>query len=275
VWRYLKAAFWVGVDVPALGRVPVNLLGVLGVAILGVAEPALWLLGAGLETTFLFGLAFNHRFQKVVDASHLEIREGDAEQKRKNLINQLPVESQRRVLELERTCDHVLEIHRQADDLAVDTNREALNRLEWVYLKLLVAHHNLISMGARESEAQLAKKVADLEAELRNPVESEALRHSRSATLTILKERLANVRRRQESLAEIDSDLTRIEAQVQLIVENASMQGKPQTISTDIELASNLFTSNLFGDSQPAIADLDEAYGTRRPRAGEQAREGQ
>jgi hypothetical protein len=64
VWRYLKAAFWVGVDVPALGRVPVNLLGVLGVAILGVAKPALWLLGAGLETTLLFSLAFNHRFQK-------------------------------------------------------------------------------------------------------------------------------------------------------------------------------------------------------------------
>ncbi|HME10493.1 MAG TPA: hypothetical protein VKG25_25795 [Bryobacteraceae bacterium] len=273
MWRYLKAAFWVGVDVPALGRVPVNLAGVLGFGILGFAEPAFWLLGAGLETTFLFAMAFNQRFQKVVDASHLEIRDGDTESKRQNLIRQLPADLQSRMFQLGKGCQRVLEINRQSDDLVGDTNRDALGRLEWVYLKLLVARNNLVSMANQESEADLTKKVAEFEAGLRNTGDSETLRQSRSATLAILKERLANVHRRQESLAEIDSDLTRIEAQVQLIIENASMQGKPQTISSDIELASNLFSSNLFGESQPAIADLDQTYGTKRTEARERARE--
>jgi hypothetical protein len=80
------------------------------------------------------------------------------------------------------------------------------------------------------------------------------------ATLAILKERIVNVRRRQESLAEIESDLTRIEAQVDLMVENATIQGKPQTISTDIELATNLAGASLFGDSETMVADLDQAY---------------
>jgi hypothetical protein len=74
-----------------------------------------------------------------------------------------------------------------------------------------------------------------------------------------LKERLASFQRRQEALQEIASDLTRIEAQVDLMLDNASIQGKPQTISLDIELATNLAGSLLYGDSEPAIADLDHA----------------
>jgi hypothetical protein len=95
----------------------------------------------------------------------------------------------------------------------------------------LVARNNLLS-GAKESEADLARKVATLEADLRNGIDAESLRQSKAATLEILRERLGNVRRRQESLEEIDSGLTRIEAQVQLLIENASIQGKSHTVST-------------------------------------------
>jgi hypothetical protein len=256
------------VDIPALGRVPVNLAGVLGLGILGVAEPALWLVGAGLETAYLFTMACNPRFQRLVDASHLELTVTDAEAKRKALVGQLPTDSQKRMLALDTKCERVLALNRQTDDLVVDTNRDALSRLAWVYLKLLIARHNLVSMRSPESEADLTRKASDLEAELAKPIESDALRYSRAATLRILKERLANIQRTRESLAEIDSDLARIEAQVQLIVENASIQGKPHTISTDIDLASNLFAVSLYGDSQPAIADLDEIYRGRRLRTG-------
>ncbi len=55
--------------------------------------------------------------------------------------------------------------------------------------------------------------------------------------------------------------MTRIENQVDLILENATIQGKPQTISTDIQLASDLVGGAAFGDSQVVIADLDEAFG--------------
>jgi hypothetical protein len=42
------------------------------------------------------------------------------------------------------------------------------------------------------------------------------------------------------------------------------MQGKPQTISTDIELASDLVSGGIFGDAESAVADLDRDYGKSR-----------
>ena len=69
MWRYLKAAFLVGVDVQGLGRVPVNLLGVAAVAIFGVVEPSLWLAGLGLETALVASLAFSPRFQRLTDGA--------------------------------------------------------------------------------------------------------------------------------------------------------------------------------------------------------------
>jgi len=74
------------------------------------------------------------------------------------------------------------------------------------------------------------------------------VRESKRATLNILKKRLNNLHRKAETLEEIDSDLVRIEAQVDLVRENAGMQSKPQTISADIELASNLVSGGLLDD---------------------------
>ena len=61
-------------------------------------------------------------------------------------------------------------------------------------------------------------------------------------------------------MEEIDSDLTRIEAQVDLALENASMQGKPPALSTEIELASDLVSGTHFGESQNDVAALDRAF---------------
>lgn len=260
--RYLKAAFFAGVDVPALGHVPINILCVSAFAVFGFVEPAFWLLGMALETVFLFALASNGRFQKVVDAQALQLSEGDAEAKRQALVRELPADSQKRLATLTRQCTKVLDVYRnlQAEDFVIGTNQEALRRLEWLYLKLLVGRFHLAA-NAEGTDQDLTKKIADLEADLKAGEETEALLQSKTATLNILKKRLANLSRREQTLQEIDSDLTRIENQVDLILENATIQGKPQTISTDIELASDLVGGAAFGDSEVAIADLDQAFG--------------
>jgi hypothetical protein len=136
-----------------------------------------------------------------------------------------------------------------------------LKNLEWVYLKLLVARHHLQNPVNNETEQSLDKKIKELDADLRGGEESESLRQSKSATLTILKKRLGNLKRKAQTLEEIESDLTRIDNQVDLILENATMQGKPQTISTDIELASDLLGGSVFGEDETAISDLEQTYG--------------
>jgi len=275
VWRYLKAAFWVGVHVPGLGRLPLNAVAVAALGILGFAEPGFWLLGAGLETAFLFSLGLNPRFQKIVDAQDLQLDRDDATQKRRALIGTLPPEGQQKLAALSTTCEKVLDVFRnqQAEDFLLDASRESLERLRWVYLKLLVARANLQNLGTRETEETLRAKIAQIGHDLSAPSLSETLRNSKEATARNLQERLANLSRKRESLDEIDSDLTRIESQVEVILEKALLQGKPQTISTDIELASSFVGGTLFGDSEVTVADLDRIYSQHKTAGGEGRKE--
>ena len=267
MWRYLKAAFLVGVDVPTLGRLPVNALAAAGFFILGFGHPGFWFLGAAAESVIIPALAFNKRFQNVVDASERQISSGDSQAKRSSLVQLLPAEYKRRLGDLERKCEKVLEVYRnaQADQYIIDTNREALENLKWVYLKLLIARYHLLTAGTEDTPEALAKKVESLQSDLGNSQDTPALRQSKTATLDILKRRLANVQRREQSVEEVESDLTRVESQVDLILDNAAMQGKPQTISTDIELASDLVSGGMFGDAESAVADLDRSYGKAHP----------
>jgi hypothetical protein len=267
VWRYLKAAFFVGADIPALGRVPVNVLASVAFVILGFGHPGFWLLGLAAEAAILPTLAFNKRFQNVVDATERQLSSGDSQNKRTALVQALPPDDRKRIEALDRKCAKVLDVYRnaQADDFLIETNRDALDNLKWVYTKLLIARFHLLTAGTDDTAESLQRKILSIQEDLKDSQETPALRQSKAATLDILKRRLANIERREQSLEEVESDLIRVESQVDLILDNAAMQGKPQTISTDLQLASDLVTGGLFGDAESAVADVDRHYD--QPRA--------
>ncbi len=251
---------------PALGRVPVNALAAAGFLILGFGHPGFWLLGLAAEAAIVPSLAFNKRFQKVVEAEDKQLSSGDSQSKRSSLVKLLPSEYQSRLANLERRCDKVLEVYgnAQAEEFLVDTSRDALENLKWVYLKLLIARYHLLTAGTEDTPESLDKKIKSIESQLQDKSESPALRQSKAATVDILKRRLENIHRREQSLEEVESDLTRVESQVDLILDNAAMQGKPQTISTDIELASDLVSGGMFGDAESTVTELDRDYGKAR-----------
>jgi len=271
LWRYLKAAFFVGVQVPALGRLPVNALIAAGFLILGFGHPGFWFLGLAAEAAIVPTLAFNKRFQNVVDAEDRQLSSGDSEAKRSSLIQLLPSDYKQRLAALERKCNKVIEVYRngQAEDFVIDTNRDALENLKWVYLKLLIARYHLLTAGTDDTPQALTKKMDALQSDLKNDQDTPALRQSKAATLDILKRRLASVQRREQSLEEVESDLTRVESQVDLILDNAVVQGKPQAISADLDLASDLVSGGMFGDAESTVADLDRTYG--KPHSGARA----
>ena len=267
MWHYIKSAFLVRVDVPGLGQLPLNALLASAFAIMGFAQPAFWLLGLAVETIIIAGLAFNPRFQNYVHAQQLQVSTDGDEAKRQELIKLLDPEAQKRRSLISSKCDRVLDVLRsqQAEEYVIDSSRDALKSLRWVYLKLLVARHHLQSPTDNETESTLESRIAAIERDLADQSEPDSLRQSKAATQAILKKRLANIRRREQTLEEIDSDLTRIEAQVDLILENATMQTKPQTISTDIELASDLLGAGVFGEDESAISALDRKYSVQKP----------
>ncbi len=262
MWRYLTAAFWVRPELPGLGRIPLNLLALIGVGVLGLANPGFWLLGLGAEVAYLFTLATNRRFQKVVDADQVTLTTGDAEQKRQALITSLAPDERQRLAAIETKAERILNVQRQSQfsDFALDGTREALGRISWVYLKLLIARHRLLEQARLDTPGELENRATTLERELAGNNLSEAMRASKTATLEITRKRLGTLERRQQSLAEIDSDLVRTEAQVDLALENAAIQDQPTAIGTDLSLASHLLDSGLYGADAAMVMDLDQTF---------------
>jgi hypothetical protein len=262
--KYLKEAFWLGPQVPGLGRLPVNALATLGFAILGFGHEAFWLLGAGLEATYLTLMATHPRFQRAIDARERFQEAGSAEQGRRALAASLTPEARRRFDALEAKIAQTLQTGREAHlgEFEIETRRDALDRLSWIYLKLLVARRQLEASRLHASEADLKRRIADLERELASGGQDPAtLRQSQTATLKILRQRLTNLERAEQTLKQIDSDLTRIEAQVDLAFESATLQGGGEAVAANLELASEVLDDGLyFGDLETAVASVDQVY---------------
>jgi hypothetical protein len=118
------------------------------------------------------------------------------------------------------------------------------------------------------SEADLKRRIAELDKELAaGNEEPSPLRQSEAATLKILRQRLANLERSEQTLKQIDSDLMRIEAQVYLAFESAALQGGGEAVAANLELAREVLDDGLyFGDLETAVASVHQACAAPRER---------
>lgn len=241
--RYLKEAFWARPMLGSLGAVPWNVLALAGAGMIGVAEHAVWLGAIAVETLYLYVLATNPRFQNWVDAKDVQQIRASEDTSRIKLLQSLAAPAQQRVKKLDEKIAKVEKLYSESqnEDYLFASNREALEKLTSIYLRLLVAQRNITTMASETNESELQAQIASLQGELgRIPEMSGTLRSSKQATLLLLTQRLRNLQRRDETLAEINSDLTRIEAQIDLALEDASLKGRPTAISSNIDLVSHL-----------------------------------
>jgi hypothetical protein len=250
--RYLYRAFFARPDIPLL-RLPWNALGVFAAGIAGFWDPAIWGVAAAGEFMYLLTLASNPGFQRHIDDMRTEELRGDSEDSRRSLVKRVGGAARQRYTKLEEKRRRLEALFRDnaGDDLFYENNRDALQRLTWLYLNLLVAQRNIIVAPASD-ERELQKQIAAYQREIASSP-SPAVRASNEATVRLLTERLHNVQHRETSLAEIDADLTRIETQLDFALEEASLRGRPNAISANVELTSRL------------LENLDEgttSYGT-------------
>jgi hypothetical protein len=262
MFRYLRAAFTARPRVPGLGAVPFNLLGLAGFSILGAANPAFWVLGAGLEAAYLFGLASSARFREVVDRGNapppLPPRESAGWEE---LVGELSGRERERLAELNGKLQRILGLYGRfhADDITSGQNRESLLALLGHSARLLLARENLALHWTDDDDGELRGEAAALEAELQAPALSAELRASKTRTLEIVQARLENQKRRAQMGDEIESELRRIEAQFDLALENAAMSSTPQAISSDLAIDLAHFDA--------ALAALPRADGPARAPA--------
>lgn len=251
--RYLLRAFFARPDIPLL-RLPWNALGVLAAGVAGFWDPAIWAVAGAGEFVYLLTMASNPGFQRWLEDMRNEELRGDSEEARRRLLKNVGGAARQRYVKLEEKRRRLETLFREYanDDLFFESNRDALQRLTWLYLNLLVAQRNIVI--APQSDARdLQKQIAACERELASAPTS-AARASQEATIRLLRERLDNVQHRETSLAEIDADLTRIETQFEFALEEASLRGRPNAISSNVELTSRLLenldqSSTTYGSS--------------------------
>jgi hypothetical protein len=259
--RAFKAAFLLRWPVNGLGDVPVNVVALACLGVLGFGNPAFWFVGVGLETVYLATLATNRRFIRWIAAQDRVAEDGSVTDKLRALTEQLTADDRRAMERLNTRCRRIEALWRTADEFQLETNQQALRDLEWFYMKLLIARQHLQSADAQADAAKLAANIKALEREVADPqLAPPPLRESKTATLAILRKRAENLGRRQQSLEEIASDLARIEAQVDLVLENTTLEGKPQAVAVNLDLASQTLDSGYFGASAADVADVDAAY---------------
>ena len=246
--RYLWHAFFARPDVPLL-RLPWNALAVVAGLAAGFFEPALWGATFAAEFVYLLTMASNPGFQRYIKDQKTEELRGDTEDSRRKLLSKVGGAARQRYKRLEEKRARLETLYHDhlSDDLFADSNRDALRKLTWLFLNLLVAQRNLI-VAPSSDERDLQRQITALERELAEPSMTESLRESKEATLQLLRDRFDNIQDRSTSIAEVEADLARIETQFDVALEEATLRGRPTAISVNVELTSRLlnYTDDTF-----------------------------
>lgn len=232
-----------------------NWIGLAAFALLGLLNPGFWLVGGGLELAYLHFLTSNARFRRWVDGKLAGAVELNWDAKVAARVQQLSPAAAERFRTLEKRCEVILAQQKSGGTIPeLDLQSDGLNRLLWIYLGLLDARQKLHQIMEGSGD-DFAGKVRKLEAQLQME-QDENLRQSLTGQLEILRQRKDMQKEGRTKIAFLDSELDRIEQQVELIREQALLAGDPAALSRRIDEVG----ATLTGTSQ-WIRDQQKIYG--------------
>jgi hypothetical protein len=248
---YIKAAF----NAKPFGMfIAPNWAGLAAVAMLGwKIHTGFWLIGAGVELAYLLGMATNPRFRKAIDAEFMSKKQGDVAQKKGALLTRLSQDGRANYQYLEQRCREILDLQVNAPEpvVGLESQGEALAKLLWIYLRLLVGREALHRM-IHENEAiekygnGVEERLKEVEKQLVSKDLASDLRKSLTSQAEVLKQRLASQKEARSKLAYLDSEIARIQDQVSLLREQAVLPAGHQGLSERIDGVS----ASLGGTSQ-------------------------
>lgn len=282
-WQYVKAAF----NARPIGMfVAPNWVGLAAFGLLGYyLDPGFWVLGAGLELGYLSVLATNARFQRLVGGATGAAGAQFSGQKVQQALASVSANDKERYRLLELGCQSILQLQfgGASDAPGYSMQAEALGRLTWMYLRLLVTRQSiqnvllaqparpgdprrntpppLPSMAQADSESRLLQgKLADLRTRLSDQTLTEDLRRSLTSQADLIQQRIDRRATATNKVAYIDAELTRIEQQVELIREQAVLSTDPESFSLKIdEIGATLSgTGEWIAEQQRALGAMND-----------------
>ncbi len=272
-----------------------NLLAVLGGAgfalVSGIPAALLPLIAAG-ELVYLGMLGTHPKFQKYVDAQAAKESRAEAsltnQQVLMRITKSLPRDSLARFESLRAQC---LELRQIAAELkhpgksAVDATLDefqmsGLDRLLWIYLRLLYTQFALARFLQKTPQADIQKNIAALEKQLHaapaasGDAQAQRVQKALQDNLDTNRNRLANLKKAQDNYELVKLELDRLENKIRSLSEMAVNRQEPEFISGQVDqVASSMVeTEKTMNDLQFATgldAMQDEAPELLRPRVAQ------
>ena len=237
---------------------PWNLLAFVGGAALAAMSPhpdAFIPIVGALEIAYLTGLTAIPRFRTAIDAKIAARRRGDAdtprvtgtaEQSLEKILESLPAPALRRFLLLRQRCFEMRSItsgiRGQADsasDSAESIRTPALDRLLYLFLRLLVSQNGLDRFLRSTSEKDLDAKLSDVRTRLETAKAANDERVTRSLqdSLADAELRLDNYRKAAKDAEFVAIELDRIETKIQALIEMGVSRQDPDYLSHQVTAA--------------------------------------
>lgn len=256
LFRYLKEAF--------LFRWNLLILGGAGAAAIISGHPDIALpLVAAAEVTYLAGLATLPRFQSAIDAKARAEDRGpgapqlaapqDAASARDRIVDvlrSLSEDRRARFLRLRARCVEMTRIANavrgettDASGASADLRQPALDRLLWVFLKLLLSDQAIARFLQAADESAIVRTIDDVNARIkkREAAVAEAEREG-DRILRSLHDSLATAQLRMENIVKakgnaefVGAELDRLENKIQAVTEMAVSHSDPDEMSSRID----------------------------------------
>jgi hypothetical protein len=256
--EYLKRAF----------RYKWNLLfflGGLAAALLSPTPDALVPLIAAAEAAYLGGMVAHPRFRQAIDAQvYREAKAPQAvaaSQSLASIVGTLSKESRQR---FEQICNRCLEMRSLARSVrgaqgkaGEDLSTPALDRMLWVFLRLLVSDEALREFLAQTNIDQIRARMDETSKKLEAAKGGdERFVHSLQDNLAAQQLRFDNYGRAKQNAEFVRLELDRIEAKIQVLAESTVNQQDPNFLTSQIEgVTESMHTT------EKAIRDLNEITG--------------
>src|SRR5580698_127277 len=227
-----------------------NLLLFMGGAAACALSPwpdALFPLLLAAEVAYLGGLVSRPKFRDAIDAQvHKEAQQSGTRQgaagseSLSEIVNSLIPPSRQRFDALRARCLEMKSIARGVGNQSVSSSEDlstpALDRLLWIFLRLLASQQGLDRFLRSTSEAEIRARIEEIKTKLNSAAaQEERFKHSLEDSVAVHELRLENYKKAGENAEFVRVELDRIEAKIQALVESSVNRQDPDVLTSQIE----------------------------------------
>jgi hypothetical protein len=222
-----------------------------------------------VEFAYLGGLVSRPKFRDAIDAQvYKEAQQSSTRQSLGaggesllEIVNSLPPTSKQRFEALRRRCLEMKAIARgvgsQSASSSEDLSTPALDRLLWIFLRLLASQEGLDRFLRSTNDVEIRSRIEEVKAKLSSAAaQEERFKHSLEDSIAAQELRLQNYKKAGDNAEFVRVELDRIEAKIQALVESSVNRQDPNMLSSQIEGVTQSVAS-----TEAAIRELQQITG--------------